>query len=297
MRQALHEKNGEGRDESKKHGQRAACRRGIAPPSLEIGERNGAIAPGGVVELAFSPRRPLGHQQRRHEQQRHQRDLRRSGQARALQPRHVDAHRQRRDAEVLHGAEIVEALHQCQRHARGERRPCQRQRHRPEGAGGRPPQCARHFQHADRLLHEARPCREINVRVEHHRQDQDGAGQRAHLGEPVVLDRVPAEQAPQRALHGAREIEQLDVGVGDDVGRHGERQHQQAVQQAAAGEAVHGGEPGRPGADQQAQSRRPRPAAAPCRGARRAAPCASGAATRSATGRARAPRSSPAATP
>ena len=187
------------------------------------------------MELALAARRPLGHQQRQHEQQRHQRDLRRAGQARALQPGDVDAHRQGRDAEVLHGAKIVEALHQRQRHAGGKRRPCQRQRHRPEGPRGGPPQRARHLQHADRLLHEARPRREIDIRIEHGRQHEDGARQRAHLGEPVILDRVPAEQGPQSALHGAGEVEQLHIRVGDDVGRHGQRQHQQAVERPRPG--------------------------------------------------------------
>ena len=55
----------------------------------------------------------------------------------------------------------------------------------------------------------------------------------------------------QRALHGPGEVEQLHVAVGDDVGRHRQRQHQQAVEQAAAGKAIHGDEPGRARAEQQ----------------------------------------------
>ena len=203
------------------------------------------------MELAAPPRGPLGRQQRQHEQQRHQRDLRGAGQIGALQPGRIDADRQGRDAQVLHGTEIVEALHQRQRDAGRQRRPRQGQRHRPEGARRGAPERARHLQHADRLLHEARARGEIDVGVEHRRQRQHGAGERAHLGEPVVLHGVPAEQCAQRPLHRAGEVEQLHVAVGDDVGRHGERQHEQAVEQAAAGEAVHGDEPCRARADEQ----------------------------------------------
>ena len=59
--------------------------------------------------LAAAARCPLGQHQRQHEQQRHERDLRRAAEARALQPGRVDAHGERLHAEILHGAQIVEA--------------------------------------------------------------------------------------------------------------------------------------------------------------------------------------------
>ena len=55
------------------------------------------------------------------------------------------------------------------------------------------------------------------------------------VGKPVVVGVLPAEVRPEPRLHRAGIVEQLDVAVGDDVGRHRERQHEQAVDEGAAG--------------------------------------------------------------
>jgi hypothetical protein len=53
--------------------------------------------------------------------------------------------------------------------------------------------------------------------------------------------------------HRAGIVEQLEIGVGDDVGRDRERKQQQPLQQVTPGEAIHGHEPCRPGADEERQ--------------------------------------------
>ena len=77
-------------------------------------------------------------------------------------------------------------------------------------AGRRAPERARHFQHAHRLLHEARARRQVDIRIEHRREHQDGAAQRADVGKHVVAGAREAEQrraaptAPDRHSRAVR---------------------------------------------------------------------------------------------
>jgi hypothetical protein len=95
-------------------------------PAVKVLEGQGLIAPCGVVILRARPRRALHGKNNGHQDKGRKCNLRRSRQAAALQPRSVDRDGQCIDAEVLHGAKLVYALHQHQRNARSQRRPRQR---------------------------------------------------------------------------------------------------------------------------------------------------------------------------
>ena len=55
-------------------------------------------------------------------------------------------------------------------------------------------------------------------------------------------------------LHRADRMQHVEIGVGDDVGRHRERQEQRPFEDASAGKAEHGDEPGRADADRRVTS-------------------------------------------
>ena len=118
-----------------------------------------------MVEFPLSARQPLDGEQQRNEEQHDRCELCGATEVGALQPRRVDADSQCLNAEVLNRAEIVQAFHERQGDAGGQRRTSQRQGHRPECTERRAAKRARHFQHANGLLHEARPRRQVDVRI------------------------------------------------------------------------------------------------------------------------------------
>ena len=97
-----------------------------ALPAADLLERNGAIAARRVVAARAAARGALDGEQRRDEHQHDGGELRRAAEVGALHPGGEDAGRQRVDAEVLHGAEIVEAFHDDERDAGRDGRARQR---------------------------------------------------------------------------------------------------------------------------------------------------------------------------
>ncbi len=154
-------------------------------------------------------------------------NLRRAGKASAIEPGREDRQRQRLHAEIFAGADIVERLEQGKRHADRDGGPRQRQVMRRASRHGRAPSMRAGFgkQRTLRLEHRARG--EIDVRIEHETENEDRAGKRADVREPVVGRRAPAEHCAQRRLQRAERVENIDVDVGHDIGRDRERQRQQ----------------------------------------------------------------------
>ena len=64
---------------------------------------------------------------------------------------------------------------------------------------------------------------------------------------------MPAGNGLQYGLHRAERVEEIDVDVGDDVGRERKRQRQRPCQRIAAGETIGGDEPRRADADDRGQ--------------------------------------------
>ena len=110
-------------------------------------------------------------------------------------------------------------------------------------SAARAPERAAHLQHAYRLRDEARPRGDVDVRIEHRAHHQDRAAEAADVGEPVASRVAPAEQIAQGGLHHPGIVEQLKIGIGDDIGRDRQRQQQQPLEIAPPREAIHGDEP------------------------------------------------------
>ena len=109
------------------------------------------------------------------------------------------------------------------------------------------------------LEHHARG--EIDIRMS--RMPMTGrAGKRAHAREPVVGRRPQAKHRAQRRLHRTEGVEQIDVDIGHDVGRYGERQRQHPGQRVASGKLERGHRPSRADADDDRDRGDPRRAAA-----------------------------------
>ena len=148
-----------------------------------------AVVSGGVMEAAARPKRALDGSSAKTKSEHDAGDLRRAGEAVAVEPGVVDGDGERAHAEELDRADVVQRLHQRERHACGKRGPRQRQRHLPERRRRAPAERAAHLEHADRLREEARPRGDVDVRVEHHAHHEDGAADAPDVGEPVVLAR------------------------------------------------------------------------------------------------------------
>ena len=149
------------------HGNAAGGRDEEGAPALEVGKRNGAVAPGGMVHARATARGAFAQKQGPHQQQGHKGNLRSAGKAGALQPGRIDADGQGLHTQILGRTQIIKAFHQNQCHARGQRRPRQRHGDAAEGTKRRLAQSARNLEHAYRLLGEACTGRQVNVRIEH----------------------------------------------------------------------------------------------------------------------------------
>ena len=87
--------------------------------------------------------------------------------------------------------------------------------------------------------------------MEHHAHDEDGAADSAEIGKPIVLGALPAEYLAERGLQRAGIVEQLEIAIGGDVGRDGERQQQKPLKQTSPRKAAHRDKPSSASADQQ----------------------------------------------
>ena len=143
-----------------------------------------------------------------------------------------DAGGEHLDAEIGHGAEVGERLHQRERGAGDDRRPRERhgdaqeraaravagERGRPRSrcATGRGTRCARSGRRTDRARTRASPPRRASERT--------SGNQYSRACQPV--------SRAQRRLHRAGELQPVGIRVGHHIGRHRERQEQRPLEQA-----------------------------------------------------------------
>jgi hypothetical protein len=241
-----------GRDEADQHRQRGRGGRRPGRAAAKPARLHGAHALRRAEALVL-PAVALEPHQRHHHEQHRAGDLRGARQVGARDPRRVDRHGERVHAEEFGGADVVERLQQRQAQAHGQRGPRERQRHAEERAAPALAQHARGFHQVRGLRHEHGARRQVDVGVEHEAQHEDRAGHRAQVGQAELARAVEAQHPADRALHRADGMQQVEVGKGHDVGRHGQRQQQRPVQHAAPGEVVRGDEPRAAGADHQHQ--------------------------------------------
>ena len=185
-----------------------------------------------------------------HEQREQQHDGRESGRGLPVEgalPHLVDAHRDGLHVEVLHRGEVGQGLHQNQRESRGECRSGQRRDDPPSGPGVPGTERAGRLVAGRRLLGQRGAGEQVDVGVEAQRQHDDGAAERAGLGEPGG----GAEQRPPRGLHRADVVNDGQEREAQDVGGHRQREHQQPGEQPPPREAVRGHQPGQPAAEEQ----------------------------------------------
>ena len=133
-----------------------------------------------------------------------------------------------------------------------ERRPRHRQRDPPEGgpaAGAKRLRCLSELR-ALELEHRAR--RKIDVRIQHQRDHDDRAGQRAQTGKHAhrVLQRKPDRE---RAMDQAQRLEQIDIDISREIGRDRERQRHQPQQHRPAAKFMQRDRPRGAGADRERQ--------------------------------------------
>ena len=189
----------------------------------------------------------LQRHQGQHDHQHGQRDLCRAGQIRAGHPGGIDRHGQGLHAEELRGPDVVEGFQQHQHHADGNGRTGQRQgnpekhRHR---AGA---QAAPGFKQAGGLGHEQGAGGQVDIRIQHQRQQHDAAGQMADVRQTEITRTFVPQQPAQRALHRAQRVQQIQIGVGNDIGRHRQWQQQGPAQDTAPGKRIGGDQPGAAG--------------------------------------------------
>ena len=160
-------------------------------------------------------------------------------------------------------ADVVERLQQREREPDRERGPRQRQRHMARQHEARRAERARDLEQARALRLEHRARREEDVRIEHKRKDEDRAAAANGCSDTrsAAVGFQPVS-AVSSALHRPERVEQVDIDVGDDIGREGERQRQRPGERVAAGEAIGGDEPRGADADESRSAPRHRRAAA-----------------------------------
>ncbi len=196
-----------------------------------------------VVEARTTAAEPLGQQQHGDEAEQQRGQLRRGDAVAEREPGAVDAGGEGLHAEIAHRTVIGQRFHQRQRHAGGDRRPCQRQRDAEEGFPCALPQHARRLVQSGGALDQRLPGQQVNVGIEHGDEHAGRTADGAHVGEPVVAA-LPAEGIAQRGLHRADELQQVGIGIGHHVGGCGQRQHHGPFEHAAAGELPHHRRPG-----------------------------------------------------
>ena len=241
--------------EAEQHRQRADRAGRGRGPSAQHDRRRRLRAANAQMKALVALAVAFEREQRRDRDQHHAGDLRGAGQARAVEPGGEDRERQRAHAEIFAGADVVERFHQGEREADRERRPRQRQRDVARQHETRRAERARDLEQARALRLEHRARGEEHIRVEHEREDEDRAGQRADVRIPGGRARPPAGEREQQVLHRAERIEDVDIDIGDDIGREGERQRERPGEHVAAGKPIGGDEPGGADADQRGQRR------------------------------------------
>ena len=247
------EQDRRGQEAAQQHRQTAeddCTRRACA---AQPGGRHRDLALAGIVIARGTALRALQHGDQQREGQKAQGQLRRRGAVGHQEPAGIDAGRQRLHPEMGDGAEIGDRLHDRQQDAPRDGGPRHGEADLPEGREGPAPQRARGQEPGRALLQEGGAGQQVDVRVKHQRQHDRRAAQRPDFREPVVT-RPPAGQVAQGGLHDPRMVQHMGIGIGQHVGRKGQRQDQHDLEDPRTRKARHRHQPGR--ADAQDQSAR-----------------------------------------
>ena len=210
-----------------RHGQCGAAAVQLHRPC--IGAVGGPAARGGKAQLLLRP--PLEPQQQAHQQQQHRSQLRRGNAVEHHQPGLVDAGGQGGQAEVRAHAEVGQHLHHRQRHTRRDRRARQRNRHLHHPAPQAGTQQAGGFHHVHAALAQRGAHQQVHVGVQAQHEQDHRAPQAAHVGPQRAFG---AGGGAQRHLYRAAVLQEVGVGIGQHVSRHGQRQQQRPFKKAPA---------------------------------------------------------------
>ena len=177
---------------------------------------------------ALFQRKQYGHQHQQHGGQ-----LRCGNAVVHGKPGLIDAGGEGLDPEVAGHTEIGQRFHQCQRHTSSHCRPCQRQSYLTNTAAQRGAHQARGFHQLRGPLPESRPCKQINIGIQrkgkHPSRTPDAAYFRQHAP-------FQARQIAHRGLQRAAVLQEITVGVGHHIGRHGQWQQQGPLKKPFTGE-------------------------------------------------------------
>ena len=233
-----------GQQEAEEHRQEAQGQRGKArPPAQRLArEAAGALA---ADRIALPPARPAFQRDQRHHQQQHgQRDLRRARQVGSRDPGRVDRDRQRPHAQELGRADVVQRLHQGEADAHRDGGARQRQGHAAEDLPPAGAQGPGDLDQVRRLGHEHRPRRQVDVRVKDKAQQQDRPRHRADVGQAELSRTVIAEDRANQRLERPQRVQQVQIGIGHDIGGHRQGQQQRPFQHAPPREVMGRHQPG-----------------------------------------------------
>ena len=187
---------------------------------------------------------PLKRQQRERQRQHRQRNLRRPFDPPARGPGDIDRHRQRAHAEKLAGPDISQHLHHHQPQPNPDRRRRDRQGHPAQQHAAGRPQAARRLDCLRRLHQQRRPGAQIDIGIQREPHHQDRSPHRADIRQHQPADLGDPCNGPQRRLHRPDRVQHVHIGVGDDIGRHRQRQQQRPFQPPPPGKAEPGHQPG-----------------------------------------------------
>ncbi len=169
----------------------------------------------------------------------------RTGKAEEAVPGFIDGRGERIEVEHRDRTEVRQGLHECQCHARANRRTRHGQGNPPERLQRRMPQYPRGLHQTLALSNERSASQQVDVGVEHQHQHRDHATGGAH---PRQTHRP--EPLAQQGLHRPGKIQQADKDERQYIGRDGEGQHQGPIEPTTPGKLTKAGQPGQADAQQ-----------------------------------------------
>ena len=202
----------------------------------------GRLAPRPRMERRTPAQRTLQHEDGADPGQQKCPELRRRDRIAEGKPGAEHTRGKRIHPEVSHRAVIGKRLHHRQCHACNDCGACKRQGHAKE----RPPRP--HAQHPGRLeartrlFQESGARKQVHIGIQDRGQDECRPAEGADFRQPVV-PRPPAGPATQRRLQRPGELQEVRIGVGHHVRRHGNRENQRPREKRPPGEPAQAGEP------------------------------------------------------
>ena len=115
----------------------------------------------------------------------------------------------------------------------------------PEDGAARDTERARRIDQIGRLRQEHRPRWNIDIGIEHETEKQDAARHRTHTRQAEFARAGIAEHPADRPLHRADRVEDIEIGIGDNIGGDCQRQQQRPFEHPAAGKGIGRDQPGR----------------------------------------------------